>query len=42
VVLGARTLAALAIPGFLSLRMADRFSKNRKALEIETEFKMEI
>jgi hypothetical protein len=31
-----------SVPGFLSLRMAERFSKNCKALEIETDTKMEI
>jgi len=35
-------LFALFVPGFLSLCMAERFSKNCKALEIETDIKMEI
>jgi hypothetical protein len=40
--LGAWTqMSSLFIPGFQSLRMAERFSKNCKALEIETETKME-
>jgi hypothetical protein len=35
-------MSTLFVPGFLSLRMAERFSKNRKALEIGTVTKMEI
>jgi hypothetical protein len=30
----------VSVPGFLSLRMAERFSKNCTALEIETVTKM--
>jgi hypothetical protein len=35
-------MPALSVPGFFSLRMAQRFSKNVKHLNIETVTKMEI
>jgi len=35
-------MSTLIVPGFFSLRMAERFSKNCKALEIGTLTQMEI